>query len=102
MALTRYRPARIRPFCFFVRKEKAVLHGTDKRRAQYRPLPVPLSSPLISGTRRPFPDDVGNVDRLGDQPKAGKAIGDDLLALDHLVVDRNDAIVGAVDEAPDG
>ena len=55
-----------------------------------------------SGTGRPFPDDIGNVDRLRNQAKACKAIGNNLLATDCVIIDRNDAVIRAVDETPAG
>src|SRR3954451_7095658 len=54
-----------------------------------------------SGGRRPLPDDVGDVDGFWNQPDAGEAVGDRLLALDDLIVERSDAIDRAIDEAAD-
>ncbi len=51
---------------------------------------TPLSLPLTSGSRHPFPDGVGNADRLWNQPWVGKAGGDDWLTLYHLTADGND------------
>src|SRR4051794_10318160 len=56
---------------------------------------------VISSARRPFPDVLRNLDRFRDQSKACEAIRHRLLALDDLVVDRDDVIIRSVDEALD-
>jgi hypothetical protein len=41
-----------------------------------------------------------HIDRFWDEPEPREAIGDGLLACDHVRIDRNDAVVGAVDKTP--
>src|SRR6185295_5912140 len=54
-----------------------------------------------SGPRRPLPDDVRHVDRFRNKAELRKTVGNRLLALYGLIIDRHDAVAGARDEAFD-